>query len=85
MVVIFGNMAILFTHLVEVQERMLHKNIYALSIAVSEKNIFHVFFSILAFAKHVTLGRDYFWPQLHNLNKLGKGSLDDATYQISRL
>ena len=26
-----------------------------------------------------------FWPQVHNLNKLGRGPLGDATYQISRL
>ena len=27
----------------------------------------------------------HFWPQGHNLNKLGRDLLDDATYQISRL
>ena len=26
-----------------------------------------------------------FWPQGHNLNKLGRGLLGDAKYQISRL
>ena len=26
-----------------------------------------------------------FWPKGHNLNKLDRGSLDDATYIISRL
>ena len=31
------------------------------------------------------LGRGYFWPHKYNLNKLGRGPLDDATYQISRL
>ena len=31
------------------------------------------------------LGWDHFWLQGHNLNKLGRGSLDDATYQISML
>ena len=30
-------------------------------------------------------GRPILWPQGHYLNKLGRGSLDDATYQISRL
>ena len=30
-------------------------------------------------------GPGHFWPQGHNLNKLSGGSLDDATYQISRL
>ena len=27
----------------------------------------------------------HFWPQGYNLNKLGRGSLGDASYQISRL
>ena len=26
----------------------------------------------------------HFWPKGHNLDKLGKGSLGDATYYISR-
>ena len=30
-------------------------------------------------------GQDNFWPKGHNLNKLGRGSLGDATYQITRL
>ena len=29
------------------------------------------------------LGWGHFWPQGHNLNRLGRGSLSDATYQIS--
>ena len=30
-------------------------------------------------------GGGHFWPQGQNLNKLGRGPLDDAMYQISRL
>ena len=30
-------------------------------------------------------GAGPFWPQGLNLNKLGRGPLGDATYQISRL
>ena len=30
-------------------------------------------------------GGPFFWPQVYNLNKLGRGPLDDATYQIPRL
>ena len=30
-------------------------------------------------------GGAIFWPQGHNLNKLGGSPLGDATYQISRL
>ena len=29
-------------------------------------------------------GRDHFWPKSYNLNNLGKGLLDEATYQISK-
>ena len=31
------------------------------------------------------LGRDLFWPQGYNLNKLGRGPLGDARSQISRV
>ena len=34
---------------------------------------------------NVTTGWPIFWPQGHNLNKLGRGSLGDATHQISKL
>ena len=30
-------------------------------------------------------GRGHFWPQGHNMNKLTRGPLGDATYEISRL
>ena len=30
-------------------------------------------------------GPGHFWPLGYNLNKLGRGPLDDTTYQISRL
>ena len=41
-----------------------------------QEDFFHVF--------PVTPGWAYFWPQGHNLNKLGRGQIGDATY-ISRL
>ena len=31
------------------------------------------------------MGRGHFRPQGYNLNKLGRGLLGDATYQISKL
>ena len=46
------------------------------------------FFSCLpykAYVKHVTPGRARFWLKGHYLSKIGRGPLDDATYQISRL
>jgi len=33
----------------------------------------------------VTPGRGQFWPQGHNMNNFGRGSLDDAIYQIWKL
>ena len=44
-----------------------------------------MFLSIKAYLKHVTLRRGHFWPQGLNLNNLGRGLLDNTTYQISRL
>ena len=36
----------------------------------------------ICLCKRCDPGRSHFWPQSHNLNKLGKGALDDAIYQI---
>ena len=54
-------------------------NIKAVGLVVS------TVFPSLAYVKHVTTGAGPVRPQGHNLNKLGKGPLDNATYQISRL
>ena len=51
---------------------------------VSDKNIFSMFFPILAYENNVTPGQGLFWPQGYNLNKLGRGPSGDATYQGSR-
>ena len=56
-------------------------NFLALSF---QKRFFHVF-PIKAYVKHVTTRAGPFWPQGHDLTKLGRGPLDDATYQILRL
>ena len=47
--------------------------------------IFYHVFPIYAYVKYVTLGPGHYWPQGDNLNKLGRGLLGHATYQISRL
>ena len=46
---------------------------------------FFMFLPIKAYVKPVTPEAGHFWPEGYNLNKLGGGSLDDTTYQISRL
>ena len=44
---------------------------------------FFLFFPIFkVYVRHVTRGQVHFWPQGYNLNKLGRGSLGDASYQI---
>ena len=42
-----------------------------------------MFFTKLAYVKHVTAGLGHYLLQGHNLNKLGKGLPGDATCQIS--
>ena len=49
-----------------------------------QEDFFHVF-PIKANVKHVTPGAGLFLAQDYNLNKLGRGPLDNATYQISWL
>ena len=48
---------------------------------VSDKKIFQCFISLCITCD--PQARDNFWPQGDNLNKLGRGPLGDATYQIS--
>ena len=46
---------------------------------------YKIFFTLSGYKTCNPLGRANNWPQGHNLNKLGRGPLDDATYQISRV
>ena len=41
---------------------------------------FFMFLLILAYVNSVIPGPRHFWPQGHNLNKLGRGSQGDASY-----
>ena len=59
-------------------------SIKAIGLLVSDWKIFSCFPYISIF-NHVTPGCDHFLPQGHNLNKLVRGLLGDATCQISRL
>ena len=46
---------------------------------------FFQFFPYISLCKqNVTRGWSHFWPQGHNLNKIGRGLLVDAACQISR-
>ena len=50
---------------------------------------FFQWFPSISICKQFDLGRVHFWPKVqciimqHNLNKLGRGPLGDASYQIS--
>ena len=39
---------------------------------------------MLIYVKHVGRRAGPFWPKGYNLNNLGRGTLDEATYQISK-
>ena len=56
----------------------------AMPCGFRQEDCFHVL-PISANVKLLTPGRAHFWPQGYNLKTLGRGPLDDATYQISRL
>ena len=61
---------------------ILHTNIKALGLVVSDKKIVSCFPDV----DYATpAGRGHFWLHDHNLNKLRRDLLGDATYQISRL
>ena len=49
-----------------------------------KEHLFHLFPNI-GLSKTCDPGTGPFWPQGYILNKLGRGPLGDATYQISRL
>ena len=43
------------------------------------QEFFFQLFTIQAFVKYVTPGWGHFWPQGHDLNKIGRGLPGDAT------
>ena len=59
---------------------MLHTNIKALGLVVSDKKIFLMFLPIKAYVKSVTPVAEPFLALGLNLNKLGRGPLNDTTY-----
>ena len=65
---------------------MLHIKYQSFGLVVSDKKFsFFSYFPYTSLCKKVTAGQAHFWPKGHNLNTFGRGPLDDATYQISRL
>ena len=60
-------------------------NIKDLGLMVSDKKICSYFLYISLCKTFNPVGQSQFGRQGHNLNKHGKGLLDDASYQILRL
>ena len=59
---------------------MLHTNYQGSRPDGFRQGDFFMFLPIKAYVKHLTPGVGPFWPKGYNLNKLGRGSLDDASY-----
>ena len=64
---------------------MLHTNYQSSRPYVFRQEDFFYVSPYISLCKHVIPGAWPFWPQGSNLNKLGRGPPDDASYQISRL
>ena len=64
---------------------MLHTKYHGSRPCGFRHEVFFHIFPIKAYVKYLTHGAGPFWPKGYNLNKLGRGLLGDATYQISRL
>ena len=60
-------------------------NIKALGLPVSEKKNFEIFFLCSYVPTCDLQGRPSFDPQGHHMYKLGRGPLEDTTYQTSKL
>ena len=60
-------------------------HISSLTLMVSEKKIFQCFPYLLSLCKQLDTRAGHFWPQGHHLDKLGRGSLGDATLNIKAL
>ena len=57
----------------------------SIGLMVSDKKIFLCFSLYKPMLNMRPLRLEHFWSKGHYLNKLGSGSLGDASYQISRL
>ena len=81
----FGPRGIIYTIMLEVHKVMLHTK-YQSSRPYGFRQGDFLCFSLYKPKKSMwSLGRGHFWTQGSNLNKLGRGSLDDTTYRNSKL
>ena len=58
---------------------MLHTKYQSSSSCGFRQEFFLMFLPVKAYVKPVTPEQRHFWPQGYNLNKLGRGLLDNTT------
>ena len=83
--VIFGPRGIIWTNLVDVYLVILHTKYQGSRPYGFRREAFFMFSLYKPILNMWPSGQGHFWHQGHNLNKLGRCLLGDATYQISRL
>ena len=80
----FDPRSIIWTILVEVHYKMLHTKYQSSAPSSFREDKFQSFLFCSYVSNLWPPGRSHFWPQDHHMNKLGRGQLADATYQISK-
>ena len=81
----FDPRGIIWTNLVKVLKEMLYTKYKSFKLSSFRKKEFWNFLSLFLCSSLWPPGQAQFWPQGHHMNKLGRGPLGDATYQISKL
>ena len=80
----FDPRGIIWTNLVEVLKEMLYTKYQSSRPSSFREEEFWNFLSLFLCSNLWPPGQAQFWPQGHHMNKLGRGPLEDATYQSSR-
>ena len=81
----FDPKGIIWTKLVEVHKEMLYTKYQSCRPSSFREVEFWSLPSLFLCSNLWHPGRGQFWSQGYHLNKLGRGSLEDATHQISKL
>ena len=77
--------SIISKNLVEVNKEMLHTKYQSSMPSIFREEEFWRWPSLFQCSNLWPPGWGQFWPQGFHMNKLGRGPLEDATYQISKL
>ena len=81
----FWPRGIVWTYLVEVLKEMPYIKYQSSRPSSFREEEFCNFLSLFLCSNLWPPGQAQFWPKGHHMNKLGRGPLGDATYQISKL